>query len=46
MADINVKIEKKIRLKSEWIKEIYDRVQTQSETEMTRKLKRKAVSIV
>lgn len=46
MADINVKVEKKIRLKSEWIKQIYDHVQSQSEIKMTCKLKEEVVSIL
>lgn len=39
MADINAKVESKIRIKSEWIKQEYVRIQTQSEIKITGILK-------
>lgn len=39
MAEVNAKIENRIRLKSKWIKEEYHYVQKQAEIKMTGKLK-------
>lgn len=39
MSDINAKIEYRIRLKSQWIKEEYQRTQNKSEIVMSEKIK-------
>lgn len=46
MSDINSKVECRVRIKSQWIKEEYRNIQNKSEAKITEKLKDDASKVL